>query len=69
VRTYGWFENAESVFITMEYFPLGDLQAFMRRLPPYSEVETRQIVRQLLEGVQFMHESGFAHRDIKPGVS
>jgi serine/threonine protein kinase len=53
----------------MEYFPLGDLQAFMRRLPPYSEVETRQIVRQLLEGVQFMHESGFAHRDIKPGVS
>jgi serine/threonine protein kinase len=69
VRTYGWFENAESVFITMEYFPLGDLQGFMRRLPPYSEVETRQIVRQLLEGVQFMHESGFAHRDIKPGVS
>jgi len=69
VRTYGWFENTESVFITMEYFPLGDLQKFMRTSPPFSEEATRQIVRQLLGGVDFMHESGFAHRDIKPGVS
>jgi serine/threonine protein kinase len=53
----------------MEYFPLGDLHKFMRKLPPFPEVETRQIVLQLLEGVEFMHESGFAHRDIKPGVS
>jgi len=68
VRTYGWFENTESVFITMEYFPLGDLQKFMRTSPPFSEEATRQIVRQLLGGVDFMHESGFAHRDIKLGV-
>ncbi|KAH6665638.1 calcium/calmodulin-dependent protein kinase [Halenospora varia] len=67
VRTYGWFENTQSVFITMEYFPLGDLHNFMRRLPPFSEGDSKQIVRQLLEGVEFMHESGFAHRDIKPG--
>ncbi|KAG9239394.1 calcium/calmodulin-dependent protein kinase [Amylocarpus encephaloides] len=67
VRTYGWFENADAVFITMEYFPLGDLQKFMRTSPPFSEEATRQIVRQLLEGMEFMHESDFAHRDIKPG--
>jgi serine/threonine protein kinase len=69
VRTYGWFENADSVFITMEFFPLGDLQHFMVTWPPFPEEATRQIVRQLIEGVNFMHESGFAHRDLKPGVS
>jgi hypothetical protein len=53
----------------MEYFPLGDLQKFMRDRPPFPEDETRQIVQQLLEGAEFMHENGFAHRDLKPGVS
>ncbi|PMD39503.1 Pkinase-domain-containing protein [Hyaloscypha variabilis F] len=67
VRTYGWYESPECVFITMEYFELGDLQKFMRERPPFSEHETAQIVQQLLEGAEFMHEKGFAHRDIKPG--
>jgi hypothetical protein len=69
VRTYGWYENNEAVFITMEYFPLGDLEKFMRDSPPFSEEASMQIVQQLLEGVECMHENGFAHRDIKPGVS
>lgn len=61
MRTYGWFENPKCVFITMEYFELGDLQKFMRDRPPFPEHETRQIVQQLLEGAEFMHEKGFAH--------
>jgi serine/threonine protein kinase len=69
VRTFGWFENAKSVFITMEYYSLGDLHGFKKSSPPFSEVATSQIVRQLISGVHFMHESGFAHRDLKPGVS
>lgn len=52
----------------MEYFPLRDLRRFMDTRPPFSEDSTRQIARQLVEGIRFMHESGFAHRDLKPGV-
>lgn len=69
VRTDGWFEDSSNVFITLEYFPLGDLQGFMKRSPPFDEDATRKIIRQLLEGIAFMHDSGFAHRDLKPGVS
>ena len=69
VRTDGWFENAEHVFITLEYLPLGDLQHFMKDSPAFDEEAVRRITGQLLEGIAFMHDSGFAHRDLKPGVS
>ena len=56
-----------SVFIAMEYFSYGDLQNYLSSLIP--ERETRQITSQILEGLLFMHDNGFAHRDLKPAVS
>jgi serine/threonine protein kinase len=69
VQSYGWFENRESVFITMEYLRLGDLARFRDRDGPFSEKTAGLIVRQVLEGIRFMHEINFAHRDLKPSVS
>ncbi|KAK6339742.1 hypothetical protein TWF718_009136 [Orbilia javanica] len=66
VHTHGWFENDDEIFIAMEFFPLGDLGKVIRSEPPLSETETSQIIRQVSEGVRFMHEGGFAHRDLKP---
>jgi serine/threonine protein kinase len=68
VQAYGWFQDAKSVFIAMEYFPLGDLQARMKNSPPFGEEVTRQIVRQLLDGASLMHRNSYAHRDLKPAV-
>jgi serine/threonine protein kinase len=67
VKSFGWFENDESVFIAMEYFPLGDLQNYLSL--PLPENEVKQITSQVLEGLTFMHDNGFAHRDLKPTVS
>ncbi|KAF2499006.1 kinase-like protein [Lophium mytilinum] len=67
VQSYGWFENQESVFITMEYLRLGDLSRFRDRNGPFPEQSAGLIVRQVLEGIRFMHEINFAHRDLKPG--
>ncbi|KAJ5185374.1 hypothetical protein N7472_010214 [Penicillium cf. griseofulvum] len=64
VKSSGWFENTECLFITMEYFPLRDLQKYMTQL--FREREAQQITFQLLEGLDFMHVSGFAHGDLKP---
>jgi calcium/calmodulin-dependent protein kinase I len=36
--------------------------------PPFSEAATSEIVRQVIEGICFMHENGYAHRDLKPNV-
>jgi serine/threonine protein kinase len=68
VDLLGWFENDESIFIAMEYLPAGDLEHFKNASPPFSEQDTNRITRQLVEGVRHMHENGFTHRDLKPGV-
>ena len=67
VKSFGWYESPECVFITMEYFPLGDLQNYLSS--PLPEKDTQQITSQVLEGLLFMHDNGFAHRDLKPNVS
>ena len=50
----------------MEYMQLGDLEKYLRE--PFPEAEVRDVLQQLLEGLLFMHDNRFAHRDLKPGV-
>ena len=51
----------------MEYLPNGDLHKYLGL--PLPESEGQIIVSQVLEGLVFMHQNGFAHRDLKPAVS
>ena len=66
VESFGWYENDSFVYITMEYVEHGDLQKRLGRRFPEPEVQA--VALQLIEGLQFMHENGFTHRDLKPGV-
>ncbi len=50
----------------MEYFPLGALEAHLGS--PLPEAHAQRIVGQILQGLAFMHENQYAHRDIKPSV-
>jgi serine/threonine protein kinase len=50
----------------MEYISHGDLQQYLDR--PFPDIEARQITRQIVEAVHYMHTNGFSHRDLKPGV-
>ena len=63
---HGWFERPKNIFLSMEYFPLGDLDACLEQETP--ENEAREITSQLLEGLSIMHSQGFTHRDLKPKV-
>ncbi|EGP85867.1 uncharacterized protein MYCGRDRAFT_45453, partial [Zymoseptoria tritici IPO323] len=66
VESFGWYElpSDDHVYISMEFFPHGDLgQNLDRSLP---EHEGRTIVSQMLRALEFMHERGFTHRDLKP---
>lgn len=51
----------------MEYFELRDLGICIKQ--PLPELEAQQITYQLLEGLEQLHLSGYAHRDLKPAVS
>ena len=61
----GWWDNRDSVFLAMEYFPLGNLEDNILSGPP-NVPATNDILVQLLEGLDIMHAEGFAHRDLKP---
>ncbi|KAJ6013055.1 hypothetical protein N7522_003410 [Penicillium canescens] len=64
VEFLGWYENNDFVFIVMEYMEHGDLDSHLKK--PLPESEAREITLQLTEGLQSLHENGFAHRDLKP---
>ena len=69
VKSYGWYENDNAIFIAMEYIEHGDLQRLLNSRPPLPESDAQQITFQVLEGLHFMHMNGYSHRDLKPGVS
>ncbi|OCL14751.1 kinase-like protein, partial [Glonium stellatum] len=67
VKSFGWHEGADAIFITMEYLKHGDLHYYLHQASPLLEREACEITSQILHGLSFMHENGFAHRDLKPG--
>jgi serine/threonine protein kinase len=69
VESFGWYEEPDSLSIVMEYLPLGDLAGYMKENAPLGEGSVSSITSQVVEGLSFMHETGFAHRDLKPDVS
>lgn len=54
----------------MEYFPHGTLYDYMKAKDSLiAEKEVKEMTSQLLEGLGFMHENNYAHRDLKPSVT
>ena len=62
----GWFEEPETLYIAMEYLKGGDLTG--RTGMPLLQETVQNISKQILEGLEVMHQQGIAHRDLKPAV-
>ena len=65
VKMYEYFETSQWIFIAMECVRGGELFHYLDQVD-LSEYEIAFIVKQLLEGVQYLHGCGILHRDIKP---
>lgn len=50
----------------MEYARHQDLQKHLTK--PFPENEAGLIASQVAEGLRFMHDNKYAHRDLKPAV-
>ena len=64
IHEYG--EDDETVFIVMEYAPGDNLRSYISRHDSIKLTEISNIVTQLLEALDFAHENGVIHRDVKP---
>ena len=60
------FDTPTYIFIEMEYVPGGLLKKLFKRSKAMSDTEAKLIVKNILEGVCYIHERGYMHRDLKP---
>ena len=44
VKSFGWYDSPEHLFIAMEYLELGDLKCYLDCNPPLPEREARDIM-------------------------
>ena len=67
IRLYNVFENADYMYIIMEYCSGGDLFSYLEnRNFRLSEKRASTIIHLMSTAVYYMHSFGVAHRDLKP---
>ena len=67
IRLYNVFENADYMYIIMEYCSGGDLFSYLEnRNFRLSEKRASTIIHKMSTAVYYMHSFGVVHRDLKP---
>lgn len=66
VNLHGWWTDAGNIFVAMEYLGHGDMSRYATAGVP--ETDMKDVIKDVLRGLEFMHQKGFTHRDIKPQV-
>lgn len=66
VKVYDYYEDAQLVYIVMEYLSGGELYKNIEDLEDYTEKDTRDIIITLIHALKYCKDRGIAHRDIKP---
>jgi len=66
VRVYSVFEANGTAYMVMEYQRGCALSRAVRMGAIDGECNLLKLIRPLLDGLSFVHEAGFIHRDIKP---
>mmetsp|Transcript_884 Transcript_884/g.1398 ORF Transcript_884/g.1398 Transcript_884/m.1398 type:complete len:867 (-) Transcript_884:13-2613(-) len=61
-----YFEEDRCHFVVMELEKGGDLCERLNDKVTYSEPDARTVARNICEAMEFVHNKGFAHCDIKP---
>lgn len=67
VRAFDAGQDGSVHYLVTEYVPGNDLRRLIRNNGPLSMNDAAMIVSQAALGLQYAHELGMVHRDVKPG--
>ncbi|KAF5739853.1 putative mitogen activated protein kinase kinase kinase 3 mapkkk3 mekk3 [Tripterygium wilfordii] len=65
VRYLGTVREEESLNILLEFVPGGSISSLLGKFGPFPEPVIRSYTEQLLQGLEYLHNNGIMHRDIK----
>lgn len=66
VELFYAFQDADYLYIIMEYLPGGDMMTWLIKKDVFSEVEVQFYIAQLVLAVHSIHKMQYVHRDLKP---
>ncbi|KAN0062324.1 hypothetical protein ACQY0O_005206 [Thecaphora frezii] len=66
IKMWDLYETKEGVFIVTDLCRGGELFERLVEKVHYCELDARHIVRQIVEGVDYLHDHDIIHRDLKP---
>jgi len=66
VRLYDLFDGPSKLYIVLELVPGGELFDQIVNKGSFGEQDAKNLIQQLLQGVDYMHKNGVVHRDLKP---
>uniref|UniRef100_A0A915KMZ6 Protein kinase domain-containing protein n=1 Tax=Romanomermis culicivorax TaxID=13658 RepID=A0A915KMZ6_ROMCU len=66
VQLVEYFEENDKFYLIFEKMHGGSLLGRIQRKICFSEEEARGVVRDIANGLKFLHDNGVAHRDLKP---
>ncbi len=67
VRAHDAGHDGNVHYLVTEYVPGTDLRQLVRRQGPLTVQQAANVIMQAAHGLQYAHEQGLIHRDVKPG--
>lgn len=66
VQIYDIFDSTRETYVVMEYLAGGELLDLITESDHLSERNSKQVIREVLQAIQYLHVRGIVHRDVKP---